>query len=77
MTLQLRNHAVRQFQSFNCSFSGSNKPHSDDVVVVVVGGAAAAGVVVVVVQASKHKGSGLKCEKRTEKERGEEERRNK
>ena len=75
VTLQLRNHAVRQFQSFNCSFSGSNKPHSDDVV-VVVGGAAAAGVVVVV-QASKHKGSGLKCEKRTEKERGEEERRNK
>jgi hypothetical protein len=74
VTLQLRNHAVRQFQSFNCSFSGSNKPHSDDV--VVVGGAAAAGVVVVV-QASKHKGSGLKCEKRTEKERGEEERRNK
>ena len=73
MTLQLRNHAVRQFQSFNCSFSGSNKPHSADD--VVVGGAAAAGVVVV--QASKHKGSGLKCEKRTEKERGEEERRNK
>ena len=74
MTLQLRNHAVRQFQFFNCSFSGS-KPHSDDDVVVV--GAAAAAGVVVVVQASKHKGSGLKCEKRTEKERGEEERRNK
>ena len=110
VTLQLRNHAVRQFQSFNCSFSGSNKPHSDVVVVVVVvvivvvvvvaggGGGGGGGVVVVVgggvvvvgggggggggggvvvVQANKQKGSGLKCEKRTEKERGEEERRNK
>ena len=79
VTLQLRNHAVRQFQSFNCSFSGSNKPHSDDVVVVVAGGGGGGGVVVVVVgvQANKQKGSGLKCEKRTEKERGEEERRNK